>query len=151
MIATSEDVAKRAGVSRATVSQILNGRGQRFASATRERVTQAAAELEYLPSSAGRTLALGSSDIVIAVIPNTTFGGNLQDIFEAATEELGARGLTLLLHLSTRLDCPARPGDHGDKTPRGDLPHPVLTRRTRPAGKPGRESVRPGIRDDPAR
>ena len=106
MIATSEDVAKRAGVSRATVSQILNGRGQRFASATRDRVTQAAAELEYLPSSAGRTLALGSSDIVIAVIPNTTFGGNLQDIFEAATEELGARGLTLLLHLSTDSTAP---------------------------------------------
>ena len=94
-------MAKLAGVSRATVSQILNGRGQRFASTTRERVAQAAAELEYQPSAAGRTLAKGSSDIVIAVIPNTTFGGNLQDIFQAATEELATRGLTLLLHLAT--------------------------------------------------
>jgi len=100
VIATSEDVAKLAGVSRATVSQILNGRGQRFATATRERVAQAAAELEYQPSAAGRTLAKGSSDIVIAVVPNTTFGGNLQDIFQTATEELAMRGLTLLLHLS---------------------------------------------------
>ncbi|KQW05582.1 hypothetical protein ASC66_11390 [Leifsonia sp. Root4] len=101
MIATSEDVAKRAGVSRATVSQILNGKGQRFASDTRERVERAAAELEYRPSAAARTLARGSSDIVLALIPNTTFGGNLQDIFEAATEELARRGLNLLLHLST--------------------------------------------------
>lgn len=106
MIATSEEVARRAGVSRATVSQILNGRGQRFAEATRERVAQAAAELEYQPSAAGRTLAKGSSDIVIAVIPYTTFGGNLQDIFQAATEELAARGLTLLLHLSTETTAP---------------------------------------------
>ena len=62
---------------------------------------QAAAELGYQPSSAGRTLAKGSSDIVIAVIPNMMFGGNLQDIFQNATEELAARGLTLLLHLAT--------------------------------------------------
>ncbi|MGI9824929.1 LacI family DNA-binding transcriptional regulator [Agromyces sp. Marseille-Q5079] len=106
MIATSEDVARRAGVSRATVSQILNGRGQRFATETRERVTRAATELGYQPSAAGRTLAKGSSDIVIAVIPYTTFGGNLQDIFQAATEELASRGLTLLLHLATESTAP---------------------------------------------
>ena len=106
MIAKSEDVARRAGVSRATVSQILNGRGARFASATRDRVTQAAAELDYRPSAAARTLAKGSSEIVIALIPNTTFGGNLQDIFQAATEELSARDLTLLLHLSTDTTAP---------------------------------------------
>jgi DNA-binding LacI/PurR family transcriptional regulator len=106
VIATSEDVARHAGVSRATVSQILNGRGQRFATETRERVTQAAADLGYQPSAAGRTLAKGSSDIVIAVIPYTTFGGNLQDIFQAATEELASRGLTLLLHLATESTAP---------------------------------------------
>lgn len=106
MIATSEDVAKLAGVSRATVSQILNGRGERFSSATRERVATAASELEYRPSAAGRTLAMGSSDIVLAVIPNTTFGGNLQDIFQAATEELAALGLTLLLQLATDTTAP---------------------------------------------
>lgn len=93
-------------MSRATVSQILNGRGQRFASETRERVARAAADLGYQPSAAGRTLAKGSSDIVIAVIPYTTFGGNLQDIFQKATEELASRGLTLLLHLATETTAP---------------------------------------------
>ncbi|WP_395243247.1 LacI family DNA-binding transcriptional regulator [Agromyces sp. MMS24-K17] len=101
MITTSEDVAKHAGVSRATVSQILNGRGQRFAEATRDRVTQAALELGYEPSSAGRTLARGSSDFVIALIPHTTFGATLQDFFGRMTDELAAHGLTLVLRLST--------------------------------------------------
>lgn len=101
MIARSEDVAQRAGVSRGAVSQILNGRGERFSQATQERVKQAALELEYQPSAAGRALALGSSDFVIALIPNTTFGGNLQDLFEQATDELATHGLTLVLRLST--------------------------------------------------
>jgi len=102
MIATSEDVAKRAGVSRGAVSQILNGRGQRFSSSTRERVLSAAAELEYQPSAAGRALANGSSDFVIVLVPNTTFGTNLQGLFEDATAALAEHGLTLVLHLSTQ-------------------------------------------------
>lgn len=102
MIATSEDVARRAGVSRAAVSQILNGRGERFSAATRERVRKAAVELEYQPSAAGRALAKGSSDFVIVLIPNTTFGGNLQDLFETVTDELSARGLLLVLRLTTK-------------------------------------------------
>jgi DNA-binding LacI/PurR family transcriptional regulator len=99
---TSAEVARRAGVSRATVSLILNGHGERFAASTRERVEQAARELRYQPSAAGRTLARGASDFIIALIPNTTFGTNLQDLFEKVTEELAARGLTLVLRLSTR-------------------------------------------------
>lgn len=101
MVATSEDVARKAGVSRATVSQILNGRDARFATGTREKVRDAARELGYEPSVAGRALARGSSDVVIALIPNTTFGGNLQDVFERITDVLAAHGLTLVLRLST--------------------------------------------------
>jgi DNA-binding LacI/PurR family transcriptional regulator len=58
-------------------------------------------ELGYEPSAAGRALAKGSSDIVIALIPDTTFGTNLQDIYGALTEELAQRGLTLILRLPT--------------------------------------------------
>ncbi|WP_105967748.1 LacI family DNA-binding transcriptional regulator [Streptomyces geranii] len=101
MIATSQDVADRAGVSRSTVSQILNGRGEHFAPETQARVRRAVAELGYEPSAAGRALAKGSSDIVIALIPDTTFGGNLQDIYGGLTDELSRRGLTLVLRLST--------------------------------------------------
>jgi len=97
---TSQDVANRAGVSRSTVSQILNGRAHYFTEETRTRVASAVVELGYEPSSAARTLARGSSDVVIALIPNTTFGHNLQDIYGSLTDELAKRGLTLVLRLA---------------------------------------------------
>jgi len=101
VVATSRDVAQSAGVSRSTVSEILNGRGHKFATATREKVERAARELGYQPSAAARSLVRGTSDLVIALVPDTTFGGNLQDIFERATEELAEHGLTLVLRLAT--------------------------------------------------
>lgn len=102
MTATSADVARHAGLSRATVSQVLNGHSHRFAPETAERVLRAAEELGYQPSAVGRMLRKGSSDFVIALIPDTTFGGNLQDIFASVTELLAQKGLTLVLRLSTQ-------------------------------------------------
>ncbi|NQX35709.1 LacI family DNA-binding transcriptional regulator [Herbiconiux sp. VKM Ac-2851] len=102
MTVTSADVARHAGLSRATVSQVLNGHAHRFAVETAERVLKAAKELDYEPSTAGRMLRTGLSDFVIALVPNTTFGGNLQDIFDTVTEQLAKRGLTLVLRLSTQ-------------------------------------------------
>jgi len=121
VIAKSADVARLAGVSRGAVSQILNGRGERFSASTIERVKEAAIELDYRPSAAGRALARGSSDFVIALIPDTTFGGNLQDIFGAATEQLAARGLTLVLRLATPTPAAL------DRLVSGILPRAVLS------------------------
>ena len=149
MIATSQDVADRAGVSRSTVSQILNGRGEHFAAETRARVHQAVAELGYEPSAAGRTLAKGSSDIVIALIPDTTFGGNLQDIYGALTGELSRRGLTLLLRLAThtataldRLLIGMKPRAVLSLTPFSDEDRRLLERRGVEAIDPGSSSRR---------
>jgi DNA-binding LacI/PurR family transcriptional regulator len=82
--ATSLDVARRAGVSRSTVSNILNGNDARFPEATRQKVHQAAKELDYRPSIAGRSLVSGRSDTVVVLLPNTTFGSNLQDAVDQA-------------------------------------------------------------------
>jgi len=100
MAATSADVARRAGLSRATVSQILNGHTHRFTADTAQRVLQAARELDYEPSAAGRMLRRGSSDFIVALIPDTTYGSNLQDIFDPLTERLAENGLSLVLHFS---------------------------------------------------
>jgi DNA-binding LacI/PurR family transcriptional regulator len=101
MTVTSADVARHAGVSRSTVSQILNGHGNRFPESTRDRVAAAARELGYHPSAAGRALVRGASDIVVALIPDMTVGPTLQDFLNGLTDELARHGLTLLLRLAS--------------------------------------------------
>ena len=57
---TSFEVAKLAGVSRSTVSLVLNGVvGASISAATQTRVLAAARSLRYMPDAAGRTLASG--------------------------------------------------------------------------------------------
>ena len=55
---TSRDVAAQAGVSRTTVSLVLNDvPGANISQATRHRVLQVARELGYVPDAAARSLA----------------------------------------------------------------------------------------------
>ena len=66
---TSHDVARRAGVSRATVSLVLNrSESVVLSKETRERVMQAAAELGYKPNSAGRMLVSGLTETIGLVV-----------------------------------------------------------------------------------
>ncbi|WP_394815139.1 LacI family DNA-binding transcriptional regulator, partial [Bacteroides uniformis] len=46
---TIRDLAKAAGVSVTTVSQILNGKGQRFSQATQQRVLELRDQMNYVP------------------------------------------------------------------------------------------------------
>nr|MBA3438471.1 ROK family protein [Pyrinomonadaceae bacterium] len=59
-MATLRDVAARAGVSTATVSHVINN-SRRTTPETRARVEQAITELDFVPSRAGRLLALQKS------------------------------------------------------------------------------------------
>ena len=100
-MASSADVAARAGVSRSTVSQILNGYDHRFTPETVARVREAADGLRYRPSVAGRTLARGQSDVVITLVPDIVFGPRLREYVDRLSAELAQEGLTHLLQLSS--------------------------------------------------
>ena len=66
---TSFDVAKESGVSRTTVSFVLNNvPGISISDATRQRVLQVAKELNYHPDSTGRKLASGKSNTLGLVL-----------------------------------------------------------------------------------
>ncbi|UWX97189.1 LacI family transcriptional regulator [Arthrobacter zhaoxinii] len=96
---TSNDVAQAAGVSRATVSYVLNGRtGQSISAVTRDRVLDAARDLGYAPSTAARTLRRGRSDLVLMLLPPEPLGRALAIIIDAASEEVERQGLRLVAH-----------------------------------------------------
>jgi DNA-binding LacI/PurR family transcriptional regulator len=119
---TSTDVARFAGVSRSTVSNVLNGKGERFSQQTVQRVRDAATALGYVPSAAGRALVNGRSDFMVVVLPNTTLT-NVQDIVEAIADDLEGYGFAMVVHFSIA-------GAAGD--PFARLLHTVET--LRPAG-----------------
>ena len=65
---TSADVASRAGVSRTTVSLVLNDRSESIPETTRRRVLEAARELGYHPDHSARGLAGGRSQTLALVL-----------------------------------------------------------------------------------
>lgn len=70
---TSKDVAQRAGVSRTTVSYVINGKsggGVRISEATRERVLSAVKELGYTPNAAAASLRTRRSNLIAVMIPH---------------------------------------------------------------------------------
>ena len=70
-VPTLEMVAERAGVSRATVSRVVNG-SPRVTEETLAAVTAAIAELNYTPNRAARSLANRRSMAIALVIPEDT-------------------------------------------------------------------------------
>jgi LacI family transcriptional regulator len=66
-----EDVAKRAGVARSTVSRVLNGSGgATISQATQERVRQLAQELGYRPNRMAQRLRKGQADTIGLIVPH---------------------------------------------------------------------------------
>lgn len=73
---TISHVAKRAGVSKATVSRVLSGKGY-VGQEKRERVLQAIAETGYRPNLLARNLANKTTQTIGLVVTNTLYSGNI--------------------------------------------------------------------------
>jgi len=104
---TSADVARVAGVSRATVSYVLNDTPrQTISAATRTRVLDAAESLGYAPSAAARALRTGRSDVVLCLLPDWPIGPEVGTLLGNLSTELARSGLTFVAHPGTRADRP---------------------------------------------
>ncbi|BDZ52229.1 transcriptional regulator [Frondihabitans sucicola] len=68
---TLKDVAERVGVTSSAASMALGGHG-RISEKTRQAIREAAAELGYVPSSAGRALRNQRSGAVALIVPDTS-------------------------------------------------------------------------------
>jgi DNA-binding LacI/PurR family transcriptional regulator len=104
---TSADVARLAGVSRATVSYVLNDTPRQSISAdTRNRVLDAAARLGYAPSAAARALRTGRSDVVLCLLPDWPIGSEVGALLGCLSTALAREGLTFVVHPGNREDRP---------------------------------------------
>ncbi|MDH6220812.1 LacI family DNA-binding transcriptional regulator [Streptomyces pseudovenezuelae] len=95
---TLNDVAKASGVSRATVSFVLNDDPrQTISGATRERVLAAAHELGYVPHGIARALREGSSRIVVLNVDEGLEGNFSRSYVRGLDEELADHDHVLLV------------------------------------------------------
>lgn len=98
-----EDVAARAGVSRATVSRVVNEHAT-VAPQLRERVRRAVEELGYVPNQAARSLMTRRSDSIamVASEPDQRVFGDpfFSGILRGVSQEATAAGLQVVLMMA---------------------------------------------------
>lgn len=98
---TSADVAAASGVSRATVSYVLNGvAGQSISEATKLRVIEAAKNLGYVRSAVGVALTRGRSELVLLDTSGLPRGFNVGEYTRSFAEVLRGAGAVVLEHTS---------------------------------------------------
>lgn len=67
-----DDVAKMAGVSKATISRYLNGKFEYMSESTREKISYAIEKLKYRPNNIARSLKSNKSKLIGVVIADLT-------------------------------------------------------------------------------
>ena len=91
-MATILDVSRRVGVSKSTVSKVLNGTG-RVSEATKKAVFKAVKELDYRPNVLARSLSKQTTDTIGLIIPDahnsSQYINNLIDMTQRLANKSG--------------------------------------------------------------
>jgi len=112
MSITISDIARHVGVTKSTVSTVLNDSRSniRVSEGTRTKVLAAAKELNYRPSFSARSLAKGRT-FSIGMICGDIHSPHFSELASRAMQEVEARGYHLLLSVTqwitmqNNLDC----------------------------------------------
>ncbi|MFD5034482.1 LacI family DNA-binding transcriptional regulator [Streptomyces sp. NPDC058220] len=100
MRVTIADVAREAGVSKTTVSRVINTKGE-VDGGTAARVRAVIAQLGYVPSSGAVGLARGSSRTVGMLVPSLTWPW-MGEVLQGVVDTVEAAGYGLLLFTCNR-------------------------------------------------
>jgi LacI family transcriptional regulator len=71
-MATIYDIAKKAGVSSATVSRVLNGVKHPVSEKTKRIIMETASELDYRPNTIAKSLTKGRTNTIAILLPSIT-------------------------------------------------------------------------------
>lgn len=93
---TIDDVARKAGVSKSTVSQYLNQRYKYMSDATRERIAEVIEELNYRPNGLARSLKQNRTHLVGVIVADIDYTFSIQCV-RAIESELQSRGIQVLI------------------------------------------------------
>ncbi|WP_281659307.1 LacI family DNA-binding transcriptional regulator [Halobacillus sp. Cin3] len=102
-MATIEDVAKLAGLSRTTVSRVINDQPY-VTEEKRQRIVQAMKDLGYVPNSSARRLRSQKTETIAVLLPRVTnpFFGNLIEAMEQKASEWGYQVIVCQTHHSSK-------------------------------------------------
>jgi LacI family transcriptional regulator len=103
---TISDIARRAGVTKGTVSFVLNDRQSktvRIAKATKQKILAAARELNYRPSFSARALATGKTRTIGFMCGNIR-NPHFTEMADLAMEEVERRGYHLMMGINKWID-----------------------------------------------
>ncbi len=100
MPVTMADVASRAGVSKTTVSRVLNGKAD-LDPETAARVRQVIDELGYVPSAGAVSLARGRTRVIGMLVPSLTWPW-VGEVLQGVVDIVEAEGYGLLLFSASR-------------------------------------------------
>ncbi|GAA4857027.1 LacI family DNA-binding transcriptional regulator [Kitasatospora terrestris] len=92
---TIADVASRAGVSKTTVSRVLNGKGE-LEPSTAARVRRVIEELGYVPSARAVGLARGRAGVIGMLVPSLTWPW-IGEVLQGAVDTVESNGYGLML------------------------------------------------------
>ena len=110
---TLDDVAKRAGVGKVTVSYVLNGRAveARISQQTSERVLAAARDLDYRPNALARMLLRKRTDTIAVVFQYANYfrssSSFITDLMHGVCDGCVEGGVDLMLHTKSASDLVA--------------------------------------------
>lgn len=98
-MSTIDDVAKRAGVSKSSVSRVLNGNFEYMSAGMREKIEKAIEELNYKPNSVAQSLKKKETRIIGLVLAD--LNAFWSEAMKGVQEECSRHGYGLMISVSS--------------------------------------------------